>query len=619
MKITDWVQEVLSTFEQKTEAHSELQIVDALDRARKAYGDLSDEDFKGYVAERSAFFFRRHPDKDSVWSTFFGPMATLTTNAVTETRVPDIKELDNEVVVHWEGRAQSANDPVMRARYADVVWDLKRAITNERASHEFAQIATDAYLQATQKRFYTTEIEAVHWLKRALSLALSIRDMERTKQVVTCIFEFYDQVAEPQKTRVLIFPFDALYGRKDLLSAEQEAKIISDLEAMLARTSSVKDRPEDFDPHGAQAAAERLAQHYKRQNDKANVERVIKAYGGAFERISKEAAPMLAMAWLQPVIERYEQEGLKQDAERLQLMHADKGKNIASDLKEVSATVEIKKEEIDKEIERLIGSGDLTTALLNVTRCFIPKVDHARKFLEQMRTEAPLLSIFQVGIIEKDGHTSATIGSLDDDPDGRLHRQLGQTIGFYQPFLALTLERLRTQYKLSVDDILKFLYESPLFVDSGKSLLREGLEAYEKEDFVKAMHVLVPQIEHILRNFLGMLGVPTLKTVRNHPGIMDAKSMNDILSDERMRDMLSENLWRYLTVLYIEKKGGLNLRNDLAHGLLPPDAFNRQIADRVFHSLLALSLIREQQPKNVPQNPGPSKTKDDPMGGADHG
>ena len=83
---------------------------------------------------------------------------------------------------------------------------------------------------------------------------------------------------------------------------------------------------------------------------------------------------------------------------------------------------------------------------------------------------------------------------------------------------------------------------------------------------MKAIHVLVPQIEHTLRTFLGVLGIPTLKTVRNHPGIMDAKSMNDILNDERMRQVLTEDLWRYLTVLYIEKKGGLNLRNDLAHG-----------------------------------------------------
>jgi hypothetical protein len=42
-----------------------------------------------------------------------------------------------------------------------------------------------------------------------------------------------------------------------------------------------------------------------------------------------------------------------------------------------------------------------------------------------------------------------------------------------------------------VDDLLKFLHESPLFVDADKSLLRDGLEAYEKEDFVKAIHVNV--------------------------------------------------------------------------------------------------------------------------------
>ena len=68
---------------------------------------------------------------------------------------------------------------------------------------------------------------------------------------------------------------------------------------MLARTSSGKNT-EEFDPHLAQSAAERLAQHYKRQNDRNNVVRVIKTYGEAFVRLSKDAAPMLAAAWLQP-------------------------------------------------------------------------------------------------------------------------------------------------------------------------------------------------------------------------------------------------------------------------------------------------------------------------------
>ena len=56
--------------------------------------------------------------------------------------------------------------------------------------------------------------------------------------------------------------------------------------------------------------------------------------------------------------------------------------------------------------------------------------------------------------------------------------------------------------------------------------------------------------------------------------------------------VLTEDLWRYLSVLYIDRKGGMNLRNDLAHGLASAESFSRPIADRVFHSLLALSLIR---------------------------
>jgi hypothetical protein len=44
-------------------------------------------------------------------------------------------------------------------------------------------------------------------------------------------------------------------------------------------------------------------------------------------------------------------------------------------------------------------------------------------------------------------------------------------------------------------------------------------------------------------------------------------------------------------VLYIDRRG-LNIRNDLAHGLMEMKMFNRAVADRVFHSLLVLSLLR---------------------------
>jgi len=184
---------------------------------------------------------------------------------------------------------------------------------------------------------------------------------------------------------------------------------------------------------------------------------------------------------------------------------------------------------------------------------------------------------------------------LERDADGRLHRELGRTIAFYQPFLAMTIDQLRQRFNPSVEQILDFLYASPVFSDNRRNLLREGLEAYENQDFVKAIHVLVPQVEHALRNILVLLGIPTVKTVPRHPGIVDFKSMNDVLTDSRVQDLFGEDFWRYLTVLYIDRRGGFNLRNDLAHGLMDTDSFQRHMADRVVHSMLALALLRKTE------------------------
>lgn len=590
LRIPGWVQAVLDSYENKAEPHNEVQISDALRQAARAHENMPPEDFKGYHSEWAAFLFIERR-KESLWGTFFAPMMTATRNDGKKFVSPNIEDLDAEVVIRWEERARTVKDPVMRARYADLVWDLKRLITNERPSYEFAQIAIEAYVETTSASLYTIDIEGVQCLQRALDLSLTISDKERAQAVVKFMFEFYDRVVNPRHVGVWIFPFDTLYDKKGLLTPEQERRIISDLEKMLERTSS-KGKPEEFDPFGAQAAAERLARHYNSANERTNVQRVIKTYGQSFETIAKEASPMLAMAWLQPVVERYEQEGLKQDAEQLQLLSAKKGERISDDLKQYSVKVELKQKDMDDLVNHLLGSGDLRKSLDSIAYYFIPKADEAKKVLERIKTDAPLISMFPITIIEKDGRPTAKIGSVDEDAEGRLYKQLGETISFYQPFLVFVLEKLREKYAPTVEDVLGHLSQSPLFTDSHRELLREGLQAYEQGDFTKAIHVLVPQVEQSLRNLLGLLRIPTTKTVARHPGIEDAKSMNDVLGDARVRQAMTENLWRYLSVVYIERRGGLNLRNDLAHGLVGAKSFNRSVADRVLHTMLALSLMR---------------------------
>jgi hypothetical protein len=121
--------------------------------------------------------------------------------------------------------------------------------------------------------------------------------------------------------------------------------------------------------------------------------------------------------------------------------------------------------------------------------------------------------------------------------------------------------------------------------------LAAGIGAYLDADFVKAIHVLVPQIEHVMRRLLALLGRPTSKHLRSNLGVMQEKSLDDILTDPAVRACLPDDVWRYLSVLLTDRRGW-NVRNRLAHGLMMPGEFNSQVADYVLHALLTLAFIR---------------------------
>jgi len=74
---------------------------------------------------------------------------------------PDLTEIDADYVEHWEARAQAASHPVLKARYADLVWDLKREVTGVVPDPMYARVAVRAYLDAVTRRLYKREIDGV--------------------------------------------------------------------------------------------------------------------------------------------------------------------------------------------------------------------------------------------------------------------------------------------------------------------------------------------------------------------------------------------------------------------------------------------------------------------------
>ena len=503
---------------------------------------------------------------------------------------PDIKDGDAATFEYWKKRSLECKHPILRARYSDLVWDFSRIVANQKPDVSFAKIAIDAYIEAAELS-YKLVVQPIHYIERALELALSIGDEERIRRVVDAMFDLHDRVAQPELAGSWPFLFDNLLDNKKIeLTGAQRERIIRSLEEILRRSVD-RSAPKEFNPWGAQGAAERLAGIYRKSGAKEEVQRVIRAYGIAFEKLAEEASPTLALGWLQPVYEAYLNAGMRDDAQRVQLASEKKGKRAHEDMKEISARVEISEAEVE-EFVKSITADSLDLAYKRIAVRFLTRATAARNFLKEMMHQAPLVSMIGIQKIA-DGHIAAQAGSVESDPDGRLIMQLAQMIEMESMFLSTALDKTHELYKPTPKQVADILRQSPLFTPEAESLLTEGIEAYLNGDHVKAIHIFIPQIEAALRALLGLLGLPTNKPMRSSKGVMQAKNLNDVLGDPNVKEILGDDAVLYLQT-FLNDPRGQNIRNRVSHGLTEKRYLSRPLADRVFHVLLALSTVRKK-------------------------
>jgi hypothetical protein len=72
----------------------------------------------------------------------------------------------------------------------------------------------------------------------------------------------------------------------------------------------------------------------------------------------------------------------------------------------------------------------------------------------------------------------------------------------------------------------------------------------------------------------------------------DLRTLGHLLKDRIVQDVFGEDMALYFQVVFSDKRGW-NLRNRVAHGMMDPDEFNRQNAERVLHAFLCLGFVRQ--------------------------
>jgi lysyl-tRNA synthetase, class I len=194
--------------------------------------------------------------------------------------------------------------------------------------------------------------------------------------------------------------------------------------------------------------------------------------------------------------------------------------------------------------------------------------------------------------ILSDDRVTSQVGSVGEDPFGRLIHQTKFHLQTSTNWLGWAMDGAIEKHKLTAGHFLAWINRGDLYDDI--SLLQDGVTAWQDGDLVKALHVLIPQIEHGLRSILGKLGKPTTKPHPKVAGVSLAMNMGDILYDSEIAvklGVMGPNVVLYLLALYADPRG-FNLRNEFAHGLLRPEEINPGLLLWLMHTLLVFGAWR---------------------------
>lgn len=538
--------------------------------------------------------FELVPDyrKEHAWGTYYGPVMEFG-----GTTIPDIRLMTEAVLEYWVTRARQAKHPLLRIRYADAAWDFAQALKTWTCPHDVPRLMIDATVELVARKLTSHQVDGIRFLRRAMFAAIRLNDTTCIERVRDCVIAYEDQIAADHLPGIWGFSFDILLveNRKVALRPDQREKLISDLESRLARLAATE--PDKMQPQHIEFAAQRLAQYYRRREQNDDKRRVLVVYANACIRKAQEDKSWIAAAgWLELVHQTLISFGLNAEAKALQPHYREAAQAMRAKMVPMEINMPIDQDQLEQYIAGFLD-GDDDVILERIAVHYILTRDLEKKRLDDIMEGRTILSLFSSTLVDQTGRAVSVIGPLESDPEGNLIRHMATMVDYGCLFLRAVIDRLASTQKIDRAKVLAFITKSGLFTPDRESVLAAALDAYFSGNWLVAIHLLVPQIEHAVRTFIETIGAASIKTKTKNGGLL-LRNLDELLLDEHFVRVFGVDVSFYLRVLLTEQRG-CNIRNDVSHGIMPPHMFNPRTADRLFHALIVLGCVRPRSEESA--------------------
>jgi len=532
-----------------------------------------------FCAEHKAFSFHaRDPEGRGKGARYLRPMFENGPIAF-----PDLDAMPDAVLDYFEARLQAAVNPYLRTRYADILWERRRR-------HKHARAAIEAHLAIMEADGEPgNHREAAESARRALSLAFTLRDGKLTEAVVqrtTTVSEGWVEADSEAYSAVLIV--ERILDNKRFGEAEILRRWANLLKKGLQRENDRYFRREFL------TQLVRVFQRLGRPDD-AHRCRIQIAEDWESEARERESESWLVAGSLyQSAMKVYAEQGQSDRVEEMKLKaRASYKRAEETEFKTLSVEFRVDMTPWDNQIAEWLKL-EPADALRHLAGCrdLIPDWDAAERWTAELQEKGSLSQLIPHVTVDDGRPVSGDLNEAGHQLEN-VRRNYRWHVAVTSVLLARTLSPFRERELLSAESLVGAIEESPVFPADKIEIIRRGFERYASGDHTSAIHVLVPHLEDCLRRLLDMLGGVTT-SVRD--GKMREKPLDQVLESGEIRRvfaLFSDRLWRYFEHVLVAETG-LNLRNDVAHGLLRTDELNENNANVIVHLYLLLGLLRAE-------------------------
>lgn len=489
-------------------------------------------------------------------------------------------------------------DAKLRARLADLCWLLAKP-----RRHELALFAIDSYRSIRLSNAMWICDGQKLW-ERALYLACRLGDAAgmRLVEMEQELFAAFNSDSSDDAFFVLqISELMATYQLCD----ESCLVIAQRLEAI----GIGLDKASHFD--GTRAYFEAAALWFKRANETVRSQEMRV---GVAESWAKQAASMtqrgsssylVAVTFYENAIQSYRLIPRKfrsihrvdQRLEELQKSRSEAGAQAVGEMGVVRTPgVDIKR--IVMEARENVAGKQVLEALKNFANLY-PGVDVAtmgKAALESIQ-KYPLQAMFASTVMAPDGRVVARRPAIGFGPTAEEEQKVAIRVGMQDNYGMLVglvvqgqilpaLDVMHLEHRIAQADFAIIARDASIVPKDRSGLFGRALFAGYDGDFTTAIHILVPQIEHMVRTHLKAAGAKTSNVDKN--GIENENGLSTLMELPEANQVFGENLAFEIRALFCGPFGP-NLRNVLSHGLLDEDACRS--AYSVYAWWLALRLV----------------------------